>query len=191
MVTQAIQIVHALPGRVRVKLPRLQGNAALAREIERTLTPLESIQHVETSTTTGSVLVLYEPRLLATLGTETVGALSVLADMLGLSVEDVPMAELQRRLYAATHGVPAGMSTTLGSIAALLGSVNAGVIPVTGGWGELRTLVPLTLAFLGLRSLLLADRLPFPSWYEYLWFAFSTFVALHPSRSSSEVNPPM
>ena len=192
MVMQAIQIVHALPGRVRVKLPRLKGNTTLAREIGRTLTPLEGIHHVETSTTTGSVLVLYEPRLLSTLDTEAVGSLSALADMLGLSVEDVPMAELQRRLHAATNGAHAGMSTTLGSgIAALLGSVNAGVIPLTGGWGELRTLVPLTLAFLGLRSLLLTDRLPFPSWYEYLWFAFSTFVALHPSRSSSEVHPAM
>lgn len=190
MVAPAIQMVHALPGRVRVKLPRLKGNAILAREIERMPTPLEGMHRVETSTTTGSVLVLYEPRLLATLDTEAVGALRALADMLGLSSEDVPMAELQPWLHAAMNGAPAGTSTTPGSgLSALFGSVNAGIPPVTGGWGELRTLVPLTLVLLGLRSLLLADRLPFPSWYEYLWFAFSTFVALHPSRSSSEENP--
>ena len=61
MVTLPIQLVHFLPGRVRVKLPRLKGNASLAGEVERTLTALQGIRHVETSTTTGSVLVLYEP----------------------------------------------------------------------------------------------------------------------------------
>ena len=67
MVTSGIQIVHYLPGRVRVKLPMLKGNASLAGEVERTLGALQGVCHVDTSTTTGSVLVLYEPRLLASL----------------------------------------------------------------------------------------------------------------------------
>jgi hypothetical protein len=65
------------------------------------------------------------------------------------------------------------------------GSVNARVTQATGEWGELRTLVPLTLAFLGLRSLLLTEQLPFPTWYDYLWFAFSTYMMLHPPRPAS------
>jgi len=66
--------------------------------------------------------------------------------------------------------------------------VNAGVTQIAGGWGELRTLVPLTLAFLGLRSLLFTDNLPFPTWYDYLWFAFSSFVVLNVPRAPLETS---
>jgi Heavy metal associated domain 2 len=189
MVTSAIQLVHFLPGRVRVKLPRLKGNASLAGEIERTLTALQGIRHVETSTTTGSVLVLYEPRLPASLDLEAVGSLMELAHTLGLSFEDVDADVLQHWLYTVANGTRAETPTALGNnITAFFDNVNTGVTQVTRGWGELRTLVPLTLAFLGLRSLLFTDNLPFPTWYDYLWFAFGTFVVLNVPRAPLETS---
>ena len=180
MVTLPIQLVHFLPGRVRVKLPRLKGNASLAGEIERTLTALQGIRHVEISTMTGSVLVLYEPRLPASLDLEAVGSLMELANTLGLSLEDVDMDVLQHWLHSVANGTRAETPTAVGNnITAFFDDVNAGVTQIARGWGELRTLVPLTLAFLGLRSLLFTDNLPFPTWYDYLWFAFSSFVVLN------------
>src|SRR5215475_2765406 len=187
MVTPAIQIVHFLPGRVRLKLPRLKGNASLAEEVERTLTALQGIRHVETSTTTGSVLVLYEPYLPASLDLEAVGSLMELANTLGLAFEDVEMDALQHWLHAAANGTRADTPTALGNnITAFFDNVNTSVTQLTGGWGELRTLVPLTLAFLGLRSLLVTENLLFPTWYDYLWFAFSTFAMLHIPRATRE-----
>ena len=189
MGTPAIQIVHFLPGRVRVKLPRLKGNASLAGEVERTLTALQGIRHVETSTTTGSVLVLYEPRLPASLDLEAVGSLMDLAHTLGLSFEDVDMDVLQHWLHTGAHGTRAETPTALGNnITAFFDNVHAGVTQVARGWGELRMLVPLTLAFLGLRSLLFTDNLPFPTWYDYLWFAFGTFVVLNVPRAPLETS---
>lgn len=188
MMTQAIQISHFLPGRVRVRLPRLKGNVFLAGEVERTLAAIAGIHHVEASTTTGSVLVLYELDLLESLDIAAIGMLMELAGMLGLSCEHSDMDTLQTWLHMAAHGTRPGMPTTLGSesdIAAWCSNLNAGVTRVTGGWGELRTLVPLTLAFLGLRSLLLTQQLLFPTWYDYLWFAFSTYMVLNPSRPTS------
>ncbi len=113
MAAQAIQVVHFLPGRVRVKLSGLKGNTALAREVQHTLVAIDGIQHVEVSPITGSVLVLYD-------------------------------------------------------------------------LGDLRLFIPLTLCFLGFRSLLLTEQLAFPSWYDYLWFAFGTYVALNPTRPVRE-----
>jgi Heavy metal associated domain 2 len=191
MVTSGIQIVHYLPGRVRVKLPRLKGNASLAGEVERTLAALQSVSHVEISTTTGSVLVLYEPRLLASLDLEAVGSLMELAHTLGLTFEDGDMDLLQHWAHGAANGTDtrAEAPTALGNhITAFFDNVNAGVTRITGGWGELRTLVPLTLAFLGFRSLLLTANPPFPTWYDYLWFAFSTFVILHEPRATHEAD---
>ena len=189
MVTSAIQVVHFLPGRVRVKLPRLKGNASLAGEIERTLTALKGIRHVETSTTTGSVLVLYEARLPASLDLDAVGSLMELAHTLGLSFEDVDMDVLQHWLHTVANGTRAETPTVLGNnITAFFDNMNAGVTQITSGWGELRMLVPLTLAFLGLRSLLFTDNLPFPTWYDYLWFAFSTFAILNMPRATHEAS---
>jgi hypothetical protein len=186
METQAIQIIHTLPGRVRVRLPRLKGNASLAGEVERTLTALAGVHHVETSTTTGSVLVLYEPRLLEALDIEAISPLLGLAGALGLACEEVDTDRLQNWLHMVTNGAHPGTPTTPGSaMAAWLNSANPGVVPVTEEWGALRTLVPLTLAFLGLRSLLFTEPLPFPTWYDYLWFAFSTYMMLHLPRPTS------
>ncbi len=187
MVTRAIQIVHFLPGRVRVKLSRLKGNASLAGEVERTLTALQGIRHVETSTTTGSVLVLYEPYLLTSFDLEAVGSLMDLANTLGLSFEAVDMDALQHWLHSVANGTRAESPSAFGNnITAFFDNVNTGVTQITGGWGELRTLVPLMLAFLGLRSLLFTENLLFPTWYDYLWFAFGTYVVLNAPRATRE-----
>ena len=100
------------------------------------------------------------------------------------------MEILQHWIHAAAHGTRAETPTAFGNtITTFFEQVNAGVTQITGGWGELQTLVPLTLAFLGLRSLLLTDNLPFPTWYDYLWFAFSTFAVLHVPRAACEADP--
>jgi len=192
MAAQAIQVVHFLPGRVRVKLSGLKGNTALAREVQHTLVAIDGIQHVEVSPITGSVLVLYDPGMaesftLESLKAEAVSSLTVLTEALGLSLEDIDMDELQRWLHATRNGTYPGTPGALGSgVGTLFSSVNAGVDQTTSGLGDLRTLIPLTLCFLGFRSLLLTEQLAFPSWYDYLWFAFGTYVALNPTRPVRE-----
>jgi len=188
MATPAIQVVHFLPGRVRVKLPGLKGSTALAREVQHTLVAIDGIQHVEVSPITGSVLVLYDPGMaesftLESLKAEAVSSLTALADALGLSLEDIDMDELQRWLHATRNGTHPGTPGELGSgVGMLLSSVNAGVAQTTSGLGDLHLFIPLTLCFLGFRSLLLTEQLAFPSWYDYLWFAFGTYVALNPTQ---------
>lgn len=192
MAAQAIQVVHFLPGRVRVKLSGLKGNTALAREVQHTLVAIDGIQHVEVSPITGSVLVLYDPGMaesftLESLKAEAVNSLTALADALGLSFEDIDMDELQRWLHATRNGTHSGTPGEWGSgVGTWFSSVQAGVAQTTSGLGDLRTLIPLTLCFLGFRSLLLTEQLVFPSWYDYLWFAFGTYVALNPTRPVRE-----
>src|SRR5262249_234762 len=116
-----------------------------------------------------------------------VGLLMELAHTLGLSFEDGDMDALQHWLHTVAHGTRAETPTALGStITAFFDNVHTSVTQITGGWGELRTLVPLTLPFLGLRSLLLTENLLFPTWYDSLWFAFSTFAILHIPRATRE-----
>lgn len=64
---KAIQIVHALPDRVRLKLHRLKNNMAYADEIQNHLHKVQGITHLETNPKTGSLLIQYDPAVLEVL----------------------------------------------------------------------------------------------------------------------------
>ena len=58
------QVLHALPGRVRLKLHRLKNNNSCAAEIQRDLLKVSGITHLEAHPQTGSLLIEYDPNVL-------------------------------------------------------------------------------------------------------------------------------
>ncbi len=56
--------VHALEGRLRIKLPKIKRASIEAREVERHLKQLTGVESVSANPTTGNVLILYNPRIL-------------------------------------------------------------------------------------------------------------------------------
>jgi len=56
--------VHALEGRLRIKIPEVKGASLKAREIESHLALCPGVEEVTANPVTGSVLVLYNPRLI-------------------------------------------------------------------------------------------------------------------------------
>lgn len=56
--------VHALEGRLRIKIPEVKGAPLKAREIEGHLSICPGVEEVSANPVTGSVLVLYNPRLI-------------------------------------------------------------------------------------------------------------------------------
>jgi hypothetical protein len=56
--------VHALEGRLRIKIPEVKGAPLKAREIERHLAFCSGVEEVTANPITGSVLVLYNPHLI-------------------------------------------------------------------------------------------------------------------------------
>jgi copper chaperone CopZ len=57
----ASQYVHALDGRLRIKVAEVRNSPATARRVEETVGSLDAVQSVTANPTTGNVLVLYEP----------------------------------------------------------------------------------------------------------------------------------
>jgi copper chaperone CopZ len=53
--------VHALAGRLRIKIPKIKGTADKARELEEQLEQFTGIESVSANPTTGNALVLYNP----------------------------------------------------------------------------------------------------------------------------------
>jgi hypothetical protein len=59
-----------------------------------------------------------------------------------------------------------------------LSAINSEVGRITGGL-DLKLLIPMTLLFFGVRSLWTSKQTSPPAWYDFFWFAFSTFVLLN------------
>lgn len=55
---------HTVPGRLRIKSPFLKGKSKSA-EIERLLKAVQGIRSLDINTVTGSVLVNYNPKMIA------------------------------------------------------------------------------------------------------------------------------
>ena len=128
MAAQDFQIIHAIPGRIRVRIGKVKDNPSLADELQQKLSAIRVIQQAAVNPLTGSILVTYDPRLLESLNSmefsdasllESVHALLTLAEPLGISPEDVDTESLEDWFRAHSNGSkPPSSSTVAGSVAA-------------------------------------------------------------------------
>jgi hypothetical protein len=167
---QGIEIVHALPGRVRLKIAGLKGDPALAGEAQTKLGGVPGIKETEANPITGSLLILYDQNQLMSLE-----SLARLSEILTQLLPDLNPGGFSAWLTAMADG-GGGREPEPG--AGLLPTLRGEAGQITQGL-NVNLLIPLTLFFLGVRSLWLAERLAFPMWYDYFWFAFSTLVMLN------------
>ena len=61
---RAVEVASYIPGRARLYARQLVGNAALAAQVERELSGAAGMKSVRTNTTTGSILIEYDPATL-------------------------------------------------------------------------------------------------------------------------------
>jgi hypothetical protein len=101
--------VHALNGRLRIKLPGLKGNPGKAQEIENRCSLLTGLHQVSANPVTGRLLFTYDPRLLKQ---EEIGAvlreMGYFQDHSGEQISILGSA-------SSTHGVVEKITTTLAS----------------------------------------------------------------------------
>jgi hypothetical protein len=174
MESESIRIVHALPGRVRLKAAPVRGNPGLAQQVEGKLRGVAGVREVRANPLTGSILLLLDVAKL--LDPE---ALAPLADVLGELFPEIEALELATRITAGQPEAPSGSPAwSTEGLVSPLSALNSRVGDLTGGL-DLRLLVPLTLLYLGLRRLLTDKQAPAPAWYDFLWFGFSTFIMLN------------
>ena len=167
-----VRVVHAIPGRIRLKIPMISQDPRLASDIEERLSRIDGVRRVETSPVTGSVLVFFEGG-----AATSAGCLRALSDGLPALFSSLDWKELQAGLASGGNGAHT-MSALDRRIMEFFSSLNSSVSNLTSGI-DLRVLVPLALFFLGMRALLFSGNVPFPSWYDYFWFALSTFIMLN------------
>ncbi len=171
MEIEGIKIVHAMPGRVRVKVAKLKGNVTLAQRAQEKLSGIPGIRRVEANPATGSILILHE---LAELFSPE--ALEELSETLGELFPEIGAVGLMAGL--------ASLSSSSGPGEGSPGPGGSAVSRITGSV-DLKLLLPLTLLFFGVRALVVSEKVTFPAWYDLLWFAFGSFMML--SRNPGQV----
>src|SRR5689334_2730228 len=165
--TPAIDVVHAIPGRARVRIDGLKRNPGAARRLAERLGALPGMRRVDVNPLTGTVLVVYDAN-----DTRWLDELPEAAGVPGIDVGTV-----RPRLDAAQEQ-PRNGGAPSAQVADFFGGLNQRVGELTGGW-DLGVIVPALLVLLGLRSLFASDTVRAPTWYDLLWFGFGTFVMLN------------
>jgi hypothetical protein len=168
MEIEGIKVVHALPGRVRLKVARVKGNPPLAREAGAKLAKVPGIRQVETQPTTGSLLIRYDTAELF-----AVTSLEILSATLAEVFPEIEVVTLAAWLSSlAENSGPVAPTEAAAGISGALAGINPGRL-------DLKLLAPLALLLFGVRAFWVSEKIAFPAWYDYLWFGFSTFVMLN------------
>src|SRR5208337_2162372 len=148
MELDGLKVVHALPGRVRLRVANVKGNPALARRAQEKLAKVPGIRQVEAQPGTGSLLIHYDMDQLY-----STASLEILSGTLGELFPEIEVLTLPAWL-ASLAEIP-GAGTGPAIAAGLTGSLQAAnnqMAKLTGGL-DLKLLVPLVLIFFGLRGL--------------------------------------
>lgn len=178
--THGLEVMHAIPGRTRLRWRRLKGDSGAAREIHRRLSAIDGIHQVEVNPNTGSVIVHHEPEAM-----ESLEFLLAVAAAFGLGLGETE--ELSELLKGLEQG--AELTDLTKDLSKIGEEINARLAKATGGQLDMRTALPLVLALLGIRSLIVSDVLTSPKWYDYLWFAFGSYFILNPSYANVDHQP--
>jgi len=178
----SVAVIHAIPGRMRLRISSLKGNEDLARPLREQLSSLPGVARVEVNPVTGSVLVVHQ-------GQEADAAELVHSLAQGLS--PIVGIDTQRLQAYLTHDARQRGTRPLlhrDSVHGFFSGLNASVRSATGGV-DLNLLVPALLVLLGFRRLLLEGGLHPPRWYDFMWFGFATYLMLNNPAIAKELEP--
>ena len=172
----SVRLAHASPGRIRLKVDEVKNDPDRAREIETKLRTVPGILSAHANPMTGSLLLTYhEP------ASESMEVPFAVAQVLGISLNDLNPDDLQRLMSHDGNGHKLFTPSLSQELESTFSDINAAVRRMAGA--DLGKLLPLALAVLGVRSLLVSEKAVSPSWHEYFWFAFSTYFILNRTNS--------
>lgn len=143
-----IRIVHAIPGRVRLKVAGLKANPDLGPLIQTRLKSVSGVQAVETQALTGSVLVLFDSQAIA-----APASLLTLSETLTDLFPELDQTKLAEFLTQANAAEATGL-TWSESLADFLAGLSGRLAGMVGSLTDFKVLIPVALVVFGLPRLL-------------------------------------
>ncbi len=154
---------HQLPGRVRFQIPLMVGQNKTCADLRKQLVKVEGVQEVRCTTTTGSVLVLYDAHKLR-------------ADLLYTIL--IRLLDLEEELHRTP---PSAIGNGIRSFGE---GLNQSLYSKTNGMIDIKTLVPLSLGVMGLYRLFTVRPLAMPTAVTMIWWAYNS-LSSHNKQSGN------
>ena len=184
---RVIQHVHAIPGRLRLRLGWLRETPEDAEPLADALAGLDPSMEVRVRPWTGSVLCSFDPerlsedRVLRAVRRHTRVAIVV------RSGERSPEAEAEyARVRDEEEGVVSSLRLRVGEA---FRELNREVLHVTEGRLDLGALTGLGFLGVGAAEIATERTLPAPPWFNLAWWAFRTFT-ISDRRNEGEPGTP-
>lgn len=174
MVVRGAHVVHHIPGRLRVRLPKSRRDPRFFRDLQEFVQGLGGVRHVEVNPATGSILVQYEPES----HDEVRALMQSAADAdpfeappgLGDADELVEQIEKEAEFLGAHSELALHVVKSMKSL-------NQTVREATDNTLDLKVLLPAAFAVWAFFSV--GVEVSTPLWVSLGIFSFNSFVALH------------
>jgi hypothetical protein len=177
---EPLELLHLLPGRLRVYSAALRADPERAAALQAELRARPGVRSARVNPLTGTALVFFEPAPDEPLS-EALQRLLPGADPTELERRAARCAEQLAAAAQRRQPPPRAQRTDWGErILASMRRLDEAVARNTGG-ADFEVLLPGILALLGAYRMS-TERLAAPRWYEFFWFAFNAFVTLHRER---------
>jgi hypothetical protein len=169
------QVVHHIPGRLRVRIPRSKRHPHLLHELRDFVSGLGGVERVEINPVTGSVLVHYHPESqeqIQSLLRQSRGASGFSADVPPELSEGDDLAEKIEReaAFLAAH------SEAAAQLVNAVKHLNRQIRQATDNAVDLKVLLPAGLAIC---AFVAGAEAATPLWVTLAIFSFNSFVVLH------------
>jgi len=154
--TGPVRTAHAVPGRIRFRVPSLQGDPSRAEFLRAKMAPLEGVLAITVTPQTGSVLIRYqEGKVRAEL------LFAAIVRLLGLDDElkQTPQPTIVRELQS------------------LMDSLNRVVYDRTGGLLDFTSAASIVLGAVGIQKLVSKESKAMPAGFTLLWWAFHQLLS--------------
>jgi hypothetical protein len=170
------QVIHHIPGRLRVKLPKAKGNYALLQQIKESISPRPGVKRVEVSATTGSVVVHYDPEMHEDYHTH-LGDFAAHQSLFALQPPEITEADEIARKIEMEAEFLADHSDAARVVVNFVKQLNEQVKRATDNSVDLKVLLPLGLAIYTFIEA--GTDAVTPLWVTLGIFSFNSFVNLH------------
>ncbi len=165
-----LHLLHYIPGRMRIKLT----GAAEVKDITGSLKERRGFEEVSFNSVTGSILVRYDPEILA--DQQVISLIGNLSHIYSDSLANEKAAEVLSDYKA---GRPSGKANLKTMIINGVRQADSAVHRWTGGQADLKLLFPVGVFLWALFLFISGGQWMHPSYYSLMVAAFSVFMALN------------
>jgi hypothetical protein len=174
------QVVHHVPGRMRIKVPFLKDLSVDPQQVNELLLPIDGLRKVDFSPITGSVLLHYDPEMYEDFSRQ-LG--EYIQTSMGLGLVTAVSRNGSGRLNSGHSGrLATGISDTqlARHIKGLCGQLNQEIRAATDDAADLKSLLPLGLAAIALLNI--GSAATTPLWVTLGIFSFTSFAILNTDK---------